>query len=163
LPFFTGEHEQTIGAKRRLAINAALREEQRPGDGEQFYLILGPDKHLWLYPDEYYRRLASSMKRSLLPNRQVAKMSMFFAMARLLKPDAQGRVVLPEKSLRRARLDAVENVTLVGKGDHIEIWPTDEWETYVGDALGSYEDMLYAAADRLEVETPRRGADEERN
>jgi len=152
VPFFTGEHEQTIGAKRRLAINSALREEQRAEDGEQYYLVLGPDKHLWLYPDEYYRRLASSMKRSLLPSRQMAKMSMFFAMARLLKPDAQGRVVLPEKSLQRAKLDAVENVTLVGKGDHIEIWPASEWETFVGDALGSYEDMLYEAAERLDAE-----------
>ena len=159
MPFFTGEHEQTIGAKRRLAINSALREEQQMGDGDQYYLVLGPDKHLWLYPDEYYRRLATSMKRSLLPSRQVAKMSMFFAMARLLKPDAQGRVVLPEKSLQRAKLDVVENVTLVGKGDHIEIWPTNEWEAFVGDALGSYEDMLYEAAERLEDQVQQRDTD----
>ncbi|MBN1553326.1 MAG: hypothetical protein JXA11_01165 [Phycisphaerae bacterium] len=159
MPFFTGEHEQTIGAKRRLAINSALREEQQTGDGEQYYLVLGPDKHLWLYPDEYYRRLASSMKRSLLPSRQVAKMSMFFAMARLLKPDAQGRVVLPEKSLLRAKLADVESVTLVGKGDHIEIWPTSEWEAFVGDALGSYEDMLYEAAERLDADGRRKDAD----
>ena len=150
MPFFTGEHEQTIGAKRRLAINSALREEQRPEDGEQFYLVLGPDKHLWLYPDEYYRRLASSMKRSLLPSRQVAKMSLFFAMARLLNPDAQGRVILPEKSLRRAGMENVEAVTLVGKGDHIEIWPTDEWDRFMDEALPSYEDMLYEAAERLD-------------
>ncbi len=150
MPFFTGEHEQTIGAKRRLAINSALREEQRPEDGEQFYLVLGPDKHLWLYPDEYYRRLASSMKRSLLPSRQVAKMSLFFAMARLLNPDAQGRVILPEKSLRRIGMENVEAVTLVGKGDHIEIWPTDEWERFMDQAMPSYEDMLYEAAERLD-------------
>lgn len=159
MPFFTGEHEQTIGAKRRLAINSALREEQRAEDGEQYYLVLGPDKHLWLYPDDYYRRLASTMKRSLLPSRQMAKMSMFFAMARLLKPDAQGRVVLPEKSLQRAKLESVSSVTLAGKGDHIEIWPTDEWESHVGDALGSYEDMLYEAAERLEAEGRLRDAE----
>ena len=150
MPFFTGEHEQTIGAKRRLAINSALREEQRPEDGEQFYLVLGPDKHLWLYPDEYYRRLASSMKRSLLPSRQVAKMSLFFAMARLLNPDAQGRVILPEKSLRRTGMENVEAVTLVGKGDHIEIWPTDEWDRFMDESMPSYEDMLYEAAERLD-------------
>lgn len=159
MPFFTGEHEQTIGAKRRLAVTSALREEHQADDGEQYYLVLGPDKHLWLYPDEYYRRLAASMKRSLLPSRQVAKMSMFFAMARLLKPDAQGRVVLPEKSLQRAGLDQVENVTLVGKGDHIEIWPTSAWEAFVGDALSSYGDVLYEAAERLEAEGQLRDAE----
>lgn len=149
MPFFTGEHETAIGAKRRLAINSALRDEQLPEDGEQYYLVLGPDKHLWLYPDGYYRRLASSMKRSLLPSRQVSKMSLFFAMARLLKPDSQGRVVLPEKSLQRAGLDKVEKVTLVGKGDHVEIWPSEAWEAFVEASMPSYEDMLYEAADRL--------------
>ncbi len=152
MPFFTGEHETAIGAKRRLAISSALRDEQQPDDGEQFYLVLGPDKHLWLYPDGYYRKLASSMKRSVLPSRQVSKMSLFFAMARLLKPDSQGRVVLPEKSLQRADMVNVEKVTLVGKGDHVEIWPTDEWEKFVDGSMASYEDMLYEAAERLEVE-----------
>ncbi|MBS3820431.1 MAG: division/cell wall cluster transcriptional repressor MraZ [Planctomycetes bacterium] len=152
MPFFTGEHETAIGAKRRLAINSALREEQDPEDGEQFYLVLGPDKHLWLYPDGYYRKLASRMKRSLLPSRQVHKMSLFFAMARLLKPDSQGRVVLPEKSLQRAGLDKVEMVTLLGKGDHIEIWPTDEWEQVIDEAMPNYGEMLYEAADLLDGE-----------
>ena len=156
MPFFTGEHETQIGAKRRLAINSALRDEQLSEDGEQYYLVLGPDKHLWLYPDGFYRKLASTMRRSLLPDRQVSKMSLFFAMARLLKPDGQGRVVLPEKSLQRATLENVEKVTLVGKGDHIEIWPSDEWERFVEEALPSYEDMLYEAAERLDNsnETP---------
>ncbi len=153
MPFFTGEHETAIGAKRRLAISSALRDEQQPGDGEQFYLVLGPDKHLWLYPDGYYRKLASSMKRSLLPSRQVSKMSLFFAMARLLKPDAQGRVVLPEKSLRRAGVEKVDNVTLVGKGDHIELWPTSEWEQHVEESMISYEEMLYEAAEKLDADS----------
>ena len=149
MPFFTGEHETTIGAKRRLAITSALREEQLPEDGEQFYLTLGPDKHLWLYPDKYFRNLASQTDRSLFPSRQTAKMSLFFALARLLKPDNQGRVVLPEKSLQRASMESTPEVTLVGKGDHIEIWPLDEWNQHVEDAMPSYEDTLYEAADHL--------------
>lgn len=152
MPFYTGEHETQIAAKRRLAINSSLREEQGPEDGEQYYLVLGPDKHLWLYPDGYYRKLASSMRRSLLPNRQISKVSLFFAMARLLKPDSQGRVVLPEKSLQRAGMDAVKDVTLVGKGDHIELWPTDEWNTFVEEMMLSYEDMLYEAAEIMDAD-----------
>ena len=64
-----------------------------------------------------------------------------FALARVIKPDAQGRVVLPEKSMQRALID--DQVTLVGKGDHIEIWPRRDWEHFVADALPRYgEDML---------------------
>ncbi|HPS53363.1 MAG TPA: hypothetical protein PLK08_07415 [Phycisphaerae bacterium] len=151
MPFYTGEHETSIAAKRRMAISSALREEQTPDDGSQYYLVLGPDKHLWLYPDAYYRKLASHMKRSLLPSRQAVNMSMFFAMARLLKPDSQGRVVLPEKSLERARLTDVEDVTLVGKGDHVELWPRHEWEKFVEASMDSYGEMLYEAADLFEA------------
>jgi MraZ protein len=153
MPFFTGEHETTIGAKRRLAINSALRDEMLPGDGEQFYLVLGPDKRLWLYPDEYYRKLAARMKRSLLPNRQAKKMSLFFAMARLLKPDSQGRVVLPEKSLSRAGIENVEKVTLVGDRDHVEIWPSEQWDRHLEDNMASYGEMLYEAAEALDADS----------
>ena len=79
-------------------------------------------------------------------------MSLFFAMARLLKPDTQGRVVLPEKSLQRAGIENVQNVTLVGKGDHIEVWPTQQWEQYLEEHMPTYEDMLYEAASALEAD-----------
>jgi len=153
MPFFTGEHESRIGAKRRLAIGSALREEISEGDGHQFYLVLGPEGHLWLYPDRYYRKLAQSMKRSILPSQKNRKLSLFFAMARLLKPDGQGRVILPEKSIRRAGLENVEQVTLVGEQDHVEIWPTREWEKHLEENMPNYSKALYEAAEALEAES----------
>ncbi len=152
MPFFTGEHESRIGAKRRLAISSALREEIFEDDGDQFYLVLGPEGHLWLYPDRYYRRLAQSMKRSILPSQKNRKLSLFFAMARLVRPDGQGRIILPERSVHRAGLENVEQVTLIGEQDHIEIWPRDEWEDYVTQNMPHYSDALYEAAEALEAE-----------
>ena len=143
-----GEYEATIDAKRRVAISTAIREQVVPHeDGKNFILVLGPDRHLWLYPDLYYRRLLATMKRSPLPSRQQKKIDLFFAMARILRPDSQGRVVLPEKSMQRAVVSA--QVTLVGVNDHIEIWPSDQWEARVEEDLGSYGEMLYEAADTL--------------
>ena len=152
MPFFTGEHDSQIGAKRRLAISSALREEIDPEDGNLYYLVLGPDRKLWLYPNVYYRKLAAKMKRSLLPTKQTRSLSLFFAMARLLKPDSQGRVVLPEKSLQRAGLEKVKKVTLVGDGDHFVLWPADDWEKHVQESMDSYEDMLNQAAAALACE-----------
>lgn len=151
MAIFFGEFEQSIDAKHRMAIPAALRELIDPEeDGSNFVLMVGPDKHLWMYPDKYHRRLLRSLKRGPLPNREARKMSLFFAMARMIKPDKQGRVVLPEKSLSRAKVDS--KVTLVGTDDHIEIWPTDEWERYVEESLPTYGEQLYEAADRLNAE-----------
>ena len=149
MALFVGEFEQTIDAKHRLAISASLRELMVPEqDGTNFFLMLGPDRHLWLYPDLYYRRLVTSMKRSPLPSRQAQKTDLLFAMARFVKADKQGRIVLPEKSMARASI--ADSVTLVGKNDHIEIWPGDEWSKFVEQALPGYGEALYEAAERME-------------
>jgi len=146
-----GEFEQTLDAKHRLAINAAFREQLvADEDGSNWILVLGPDRHLWLYPDLYYRRLLATLKRSPLPDRHVGKLGLLFAMARYLKSDSQGRVVLPEKSMERAVIGA--DVTLVGMNDHIEIWPTKDWEQYVQQALPHYGELLYEAAERMSGE-----------
>lgn len=148
MAFFIGDYEQTIDAKRRLAITAALRELIEPEeDGDKFILFLSPDGHLWLYPDKYYRRLIATMRRSPLPSREHRKISLYFAMARLLKTDAQGRVVLPPKSIERAGL--ADEVALVGSDDHIEIWPRDEWNTRVETGMGELGEALYEASRQL--------------
>ncbi len=149
MAFFFGDYEQTIDAKRRLVIVSALRElVDAREDGKNFILFLGPDRHLWLYPEQYYRRLVATMKRSPLPSREHRKIALYFAMARLLKSDAQGRVVLPEKSMQRAKMSS--NVTLVGVNDHIEIWPTDEWDARVESELPNLGEALYEAARLLD-------------
>jgi MraZ protein len=151
MALFVGEFEQTIDkAKHRLAISASLREQIDESDGENWILTLGPDRHLWLYPDAYYRRLLAKMKVSPLPDRRSRRVHLLTAMARVLKPDAQGRVVLPEKSMKRAVVS--EEVTLVGVFDHIEIWPRDQWERHVDETLPSYGEMLYEASDRMDAD-----------
>ena len=68
-------------------------------------------------------------------------------MARPLKPDAQGRVVLPDSPMQRAVI--ADRVTLVGIFDHIEVWPTDQWERHVEESLPKYGESLYAAAEKV--------------
>lgn len=148
MPLFVGEFEQAIDAKHRLAIPMALREQMDPDDdGSNFILVLGPDRHLWLYPDQWYKRLLASLRRSPLPDRDSGKLDFLFAMARIVKPDKQGRIVLPERSMKRARID--DRVTLVGGYDHIVIWPTGAWEQRVEQRLANYSDEFYEVADRL--------------
>ena len=145
---FVGEFDQTIDSKHRLAIPAALREQlDTAEDGKSFYLVLGPDKHLWLYPDKSYRTLLQGLQSNPLPSRDDQRFTLLFAFARVVKPDAQGRVVLPEKSMERAAI--AEEVTLVGKGGHIELWPSEQWERHVAEAMPRYGDDLLDAGDGL--------------
>ena len=158
MAFFFGDYEQTIDSKRRLSIVSSLRELVDPKeDGRNFILFLGPDRHLWLYPDQYYRRLVATMRRSPLPSREHKRVALYFAMARLVKPDAQGRVVLPAKSVERAGVAG--DVILVGSDDHIEIWPRAEWNARVAGDLPDLGDALYEAARLLDSQSaPSPGA-----
>ncbi|MFB3891903.1 MAG: division/cell wall cluster transcriptional repressor MraZ [Phycisphaerae bacterium] len=156
MALFVGEFETTIDSKHRLAINAALRETMVPDeDGEGFVLVLGPDRHLCLYPDKSYRKLLAQMGSSPLPTRSAKKIDLLFATARLLKMDSQGRIVLPEKSMARAVIS--DRVTLLGQNDHIEIWPTDEWEKHVAESLPGYGDNLFDAGERLSEKNDAQG------
>jgi MraZ protein len=151
MALFVGEFETTIDGKHRLAISSEFRQQIVPEqDGEGFVLMLGPDRHLWLYPDAYYQRLAVTLRRSPLPSRVAGKLTMFFATAQRVKPDAQGRIVLSEKTMSRAVV--AEKVTLLGNDDHLEIWPSEEWEKHVEVMMPSYGEILYEAADRLSTD-----------
>jgi len=151
---FVGEFDVTIDAKHRLAIPAPLREQMNPAeDGRKFYLVLSPDRYLCLYPDAEYRRMLAPLQRNPLPSRGSRRLDLMFAMARLLSPDSQGRVVLPEKSMQRALIS--EQVTLVGKGNHIELWPTEEWERYVEETLPRYGEDVLDVGDGLDGASER--------
>ncbi len=148
MALFVGEFDQVIDAKHRLAIPAPLREQiNLETDGKDFYLVLGPDRHLWLYPDLQYRRTLEPLQKSPLPNRQAQKLDLMYALARVVKPDTQGRITIPEKSMQRAVVS--DEVTLVGSGDHIEMWPTTEWERHVNELLPSYGQQVLDAGDRM--------------
>jgi len=151
MAIFFGEFETSIDAKHRLAIGSMFRDQIVPAvDGENWILILGPNRRLRLYPDLAYRKLVEKkMQTSALPNRQESTISLWFGLARHLRCDTQGRVVLPEKSMERASIG--EKVTLVGINDHLEIWPTETWERHVDEMLSSpsYDESLYDAGDRM--------------
>ena len=145
---FFGEFPTRIDGKRRLAIASDLRAGIDPeADGKGLILVLGPDLHLWIYPETAYRKLLGQLKPSPLPTPESEKLRVMFATARLVRPDGQGRIVIPELTMQRARI--ADEVTLVGAMDHVEIWPTDEWLEYLAGEMPHYKQTIYAAGQKL--------------
>jgi MraZ protein len=150
MAYFVGEFETTVDTKHRLAISSEFREQINPDDdGQNFVLTLGTRRHLWLYPDRYHRQLLKNLKRSPLPSKHGTDLTIFFGTARIVRADNQGRIVLPDKSLKRSNIS--ERVTVVGNDDHLEIWPRDEWDKLVTDALEHYDEIITQASDETEA------------
>jgi MraZ protein len=123
-----GEHELTLDAKNRLLVPAEVRKSLSPErDGSAFFIVIGRNRKPWLYPENYYEHLVSLGQQELTPDEDVLAFDQFhFAMASKIPVDGQGRLLLPEKTLRRTGIE--REVTLIGAGDHLELWNRAEWE-----------------------------------
>ena len=115
----TGTYEHSIDAKGRLFIPAKLREEL----GVTFYLAMGVDECLAIYPQETWNRFTE--KFASLPMSQSAAMRPLFANASKCELDSQGRIVIPQKLLKYAGLET--DAVIIGVNDRAEIWSAETW------------------------------------
>ena len=115
----TGTYEHSIDAKGRLFIPAKLREEL----GVTFYLAMGVDECLAIYPQETWNRFTE--KFASLPMSQSAAMRPLFANASKCELDSQGRIVIPQKRRKYAGLE--KDAVIIGVNDRAEIWSAETW------------------------------------
>lgn len=116
----TGTYEHTIDAKGRIAIPAKLREAL----GESFYLAVGVDACLSIYPQETWNRFTE--KFASLPMSQSKAMRPLFANAAKCELDSQGRIVIPQKLRKYAGLE--KEAVIIGVHDRAEIWSAAAWK-----------------------------------
>ena len=123
-----GEHELSIDEKNRVLIPIDIRKSLNPDrDGEKFFICIGRNKKPWLYPEKYYEHLVSQRQQELTPDEDALAFDQYhFAMVSLREIDAQGRILLPDKTLKRT--GTTREVTLIGARDHLEIWNRSDWE-----------------------------------
>ena len=148
----TGEYELTLDSKNRVSIPAKVREQLSEEEVGRFYLVLGVNRVLSLYPEKYYQRIALAVApRKVAPDESLAFDRVNFALAGRVELDRQGRVLLSEKAMRRAKLGT--EIILIGAGDHLEIWNRDQWEEYLERNLDMHERMLLEAREeRLQLQ-----------
>ena len=123
-----GNYDLTVDDKNRILVPSEVRKKLEPErDGEAFFLVTGRDGKLWLYPERYYEQLVSRDPSELTPSEDVlAYDRMNLGLASRVEWDKQGRVLLPDRALKRAGIG--KDVTLVGVRDHLELWNRSEWE-----------------------------------
>ncbi len=141
----TGEYEHVIDDKSRVLISNKLRNQIDADEhGSNFYLVLGANGILCLYPEKYFERLALAIAPgTAAPDETVAFERMSFALASKIELDNQGRLLLNERLRKRAGLK--DHVTLVGVRDHIELWNSENWEQYLADNMAQYQKQMSQA------------------
>lgn len=160
-PFFTGPYQQTLDEKWRLLIPAPCRKQIKPDvHGEAFYLTITPQRRLWLYPDRYFRWLHQEVgiggggKRDPdpVPHPDVNRVGlMTLGMSTEIEPDKTGRLVIPQLQRDFVKLD--RDVTVMGNGDHLEIWNTKAFLEGMGNIFDRGEEIVERARTVLRGES----------
>ena len=114
-----GQYRHTLDAKGRLFVPSKLRDEL----GEAFYVTLGLDHCLSVYTEAGWQSILD--KYNALPISQARKMRFLFANAAKCEPDAQGRILLPQKLRAYAGLE--KDVVVIGVSNRAEIWNAERW------------------------------------
>ena len=141
----TGEYQHVVDDKGRVLVSNKLRNQiDAEEHGANFYLVLGANGILCLYPEKHFEQLVLSVAPgATAPDEAVAFERISFAMSSKIELDNQGRLLLNERLRKRARLK--EDITLVGVRDHIELWNTQDWEQYLSDHMPQYQQQMTQA------------------
>ena len=127
-PVLYGEYELTIDDKNRLLCPSEIRRGLVPEHhGEAFFLVVGINRVPWMYPERYYEEMVSQVPAEMTPGEDALAFDQInFAMIHRLPWDKQGRLLIPEKTLKRTGLQ--REVTMIGVRDHLEIWNRADWD-----------------------------------
>ena len=131
-----GEHEHRIDAKRRLSLPAKMRRVF----GGVVILTRGLDRCLFIYAKDEW----AGKSRALAVHSEGNADSRQYVRSRLsgaeeVEIDALGRILVPERLTTYAALST--GVTIIGVGNHAEIWDTEKWKAY-RDEMESRTDEL---------------------
>jgi MraZ protein len=141
----TGEYQHVVDNKSRVLISNKLRSQIDVDEhGSNFYLVLGANGILCLYPEKYFEQIALAVTPgTTAPDEAVTFERMSFALASRVELDNQGRLLLNERLRSRAGLK--DNITLVGVRDHIELWNSESWEQFLSDHMAQYQKQMSQA------------------
>ena len=138
----TCEYQHVIDKKGRVLIANKLRSQiDTESFGADFYVVLGANGILCVYPERCYEQLIAEMSTAgAAADEAVSFERMSFALSQKLELDSQGRLLLTESLRKRAGLE--EKVTLVGVRDHIEVWNSESWADYVESHMAQYQKQM---------------------
>lgn len=112
---FLGTTDHNLDAKGRVILPTHFREEL----GENFYITMGFNRCVQVLSEAQFDRLRDQI-RQLPADKALSLQYLLISPAKLVTPNSQGRVSIPQKLREDAGLGG--EVTVVGMDTRVEIW-----------------------------------------
>ena len=121
---FLGTSDHHLDSKGRVILPSDFREQL----GEKFYITMGFNRCAQVMSVEEFDRLREQI-RQLPADKALSLQYLLISPAKLVSPNSQGRIIIPQKLREDAGLSA--DVTVVGMDSRIEIWDKTTFEAYM--------------------------------
>ncbi len=148
--FLAGTFELSIDSKNRLSVPFAIRRKLNDDrDGHALYVVPGRRPNtLALYPEKHYERLRVDLPADDALSEETFAYRQFEAsQSALLDPDGQGRVLIPERLLKRAGIG--KEVALIAVRDHLELWNRADFEAFETEMWNGYPQKRTQAVEEM--------------
>ncbi len=127
---FRGEYNYSVDAKGRINIPAKFRKALSPEADETFAICQAPNNCLRAYPQDAWEKYEDELASRPQTLEALRHQRLLRSTLTDSKLDVQGRISISAKQITVAGIK--KNVTLVGHYGYIEIWDTEQYETYIG-------------------------------
>ena len=121
---FLGTSDHNLDSKGRVILPTDFREQL----GESFYITMGFNRCAQVMSVEEFDRLREQI-RQLPADKALSLQYLLISPAKLVSPNSQGRIIIPQKLREDVGLSA--DVTVVGMDSRIEIWDKATFEEYM--------------------------------
>jgi len=126
MKMFLGEYQPNLTDGSRLALPKKLREQIL---GDEVVLSRGFEKCIFVYDKQDWINESQKQIDNPITDSKTRDLRRYmFAGASDSKLDSQGRIIVPANLLSYAGIE--KDITVIGAGDHVEIWNTNNWNEY---------------------------------
>jgi MraZ protein len=125
-PMLVGTFEHKFDNKGRIVLPSKFRDEL----GESAVATVGIDRCVSIYSAERWQELLNRFHQmSFSKGKTRDFLRVLLATANEIQFDASGRALIPSNLRQHAKLEL--EVSVIGVGDHVELWDTTSWNTYL--------------------------------
>lgn len=123
MKLFLGEYDHTLDDRGRITLPRKLRAELAD---REIVLARGFDNCIFGFDKESWEKEAGRQLEISVTDKEARTMRRYmFAAAEKVEVDKLGRILVPALLKEYAQIKG--EVTIIGAGDHFEIWERERW------------------------------------
>jgi len=124
-PCFHGSYPRAVDGKGRFNLPFRFRRSGSAAGDERYVACEGPDGLLTLFPYGEWLRTFERLRQGPGSPERRAQLRRLSHASRVLEPDEQGRVTIPQEFLAPAEIQG--RVLVVGMGHYMELWDPERF------------------------------------